>query len=131
MAIYFDARNRVHCRTDDLPGPSSDPDCCDEIVDMAVVEAFDKFRTHCLQGTGWKPGGGASLTTNFLKTCLYALGNELGRRHRARERDRKAFDAARTQALRPPADRTDVGDPCQQAILREHLHALPTERTET
>ncbi|WP_329392662.1 hypothetical protein OHA45_00225 [Streptomyces lydicus] len=61
-----------------------DSDLREELAMMTVARALRSFRERALVGGGWKPEGGASITTYFMGACAYEFPNEF-RRHRKEE----------------------------------------------
>ncbi|MFE3195919.1 hypothetical protein ACFXHA_43455 [Nocardia sp. NPDC059240] len=100
------------------------------LVDIAVMTALHTFRRRCLEGSGWRADGGATLTTYFAVACLHATANELHKHRRADARAHKSLEAAlRLEAARPSQD-FHVPDPSQEAIDQLILHQHMAELTQ-
>jgi DNA-directed RNA polymerase specialized sigma24 family protein len=54
----------------------------EEIAIAVVGTALERFRRACQLGKGWKPGGGASLSTFFITGCLLGFVDEFRARRR-------------------------------------------------
>jgi len=63
-----------------------DPSLRQELAVMVVAVALPDFREHALVGGGWRPDGGASLTTYFLGACLTVFPNEFRKYRTQRQR---------------------------------------------
>lgn len=102
-----------------------DADLRDGVVDAAVTRALARFRRNALDGTGWKPDGGASLATYFVGACLFEVVDELKRQRRSAELYDLALFLARDDCRQPQATADDpavvVSD---REVLREHLGRL-------
>ncbi|MBF6548842.1 ECF-type sigma factor [Nocardia brasiliensis] len=107
----------------------TDPDFRGGVIDIAVAEALQQFKTRSLAGEGWRVEGGASLTTYFVGRCLIDMVNELNKHRRRDTRDRRCEVAAvEDEAAKPDEDRWQVEDPCRtaldRAVLRQYLNGL-------
>lgn len=66
-----------------------DPEIRDELATMTVAAALPRFRKNALAGGGWRPDGGASLTTYFMGACMFVFPNEFRRWRVQQERWRR------------------------------------------
>ena len=73
---------------------SASADARDELANATVAVALTKFRKMAAAGTGWKPDGGASLTTYFMGACVLAFPNEWRRLVVANEKWRRQTSAS-------------------------------------
>jgi DNA-directed RNA polymerase specialized sigma24 family protein len=101
-------------------------DDIEDLVQDTVVHALSKFRRDALAGKGWRPDGGASLTTYFAGACMFAFATVYKNHHNTRRRHAQAVAAAR-QAQ--PAQVPDVAEAVvDQAAAAEHLAAIADPR---
>ncbi len=63
----------------DLERLATHSDDRDQLATMTVARALPKFRDRALVGDGWRPEGGANMTTYFMGACGYSLPNEFRR----------------------------------------------------
>jgi DNA-directed RNA polymerase specialized sigma24 family protein len=63
----------------------------EDIVQDTVAEALVTFQRDALRGGGWRADGGASLTTYFMNTCLFAFAH-VSRRFQRAERCRRQVE---------------------------------------
>lgn len=54
-------------------------DTAEEVAQMVVMRAVLLFRAQALKGRGWKPDGGAAITTYFMGACVLAFASEYRR----------------------------------------------------
>ncbi|SOE12137.1 DNA-directed RNA polymerase specialized sigma subunit, sigma24 family [Streptomyces sp. 2323.1] len=73
-----------------------DSDLREELAMMTVARALRRFRERALVGGGWKPAGGASITTYFMGACAYEFPNEFRRHRKEEERWRRGTEQEAT-----------------------------------
>ncbi len=73
-----------------------DSDLREELAMMTVARALPRFRERALIGEGWKPEGGASITTYFMGACAYEFPNEFRRHRKEEERWRRGTEQEAT-----------------------------------
>jgi DNA-directed RNA polymerase specialized sigma24 family protein len=101
------------------------------LATMTVALALPDFRARALVGGGWRVDGGASLTTYFIRACLYVFPNEYRswRNQRENWRRQDRLDPALTT---PGADHAP--DPATMTLavnrVRDHLAGLPSPTRE-
>lgn len=66
-----------------------DSDVRQELADVTVAVALNRFRVRALVGGEWRFEGGASMATFFMGTVLYVFPNEFRRRRVEREKWRR------------------------------------------
>jgi len=94
----------------------------DDLVQDTVVNALSKFRRDALAGRGWRPDGGANLTSYFTVTCLAAFSAVYKRHRNARRRHAESVAAARRSR---PVQVPDVAEEVtEQAAADERLSAI-------
>ena len=96
-----------------------------------VAEALTFFRYHVLQGQRWTYDGGASLTTYFIGSCLFAFPNVFRRWQGEQRRWRQGTAIemlncpdGRTLADHPGVDPADLT--VGRAAVIDELSAMPT-----
>lgn len=79
---------------------SASTDLRNELANSTVAVALTHFRQRATANTGWRPDGGASLTTYFMGACVLAFPNEL-RRHRLADEKwrRQTYAGVRSAAV--------------------------------
>jgi DNA-directed RNA polymerase specialized sigma24 family protein len=100
----------------------------DDLVQETVIHALLKFRRDALAGRGWRPDGGATLTSYFTVTCLAAFSAVYKSHRNARRRRAESVAAARRSR---PVQVPDVAEEVtEQAAADERLSAIadPTLR---
>lgn len=74
----------LHPTAAELEELQRDPQAREDLANMTVAYALPRFRDRALMGGGWKPDGGARLSTYFVGACLYEFPNQFrGRRDQA------------------------------------------------
>jgi DNA-directed RNA polymerase specialized sigma24 family protein len=106
-------------------------DSREALASMTVALTLPDFRDRALIGGGWRVDGGASLSTYFVRACLYVFPNEYRRWCRQRERWRRqdSLDQALTTSRADHA-----ADPAAVTLavkhVRDHLADLPSPTRE-
>jgi DNA-directed RNA polymerase specialized sigma24 family protein len=100
----------------------------DDLVQETVAAAIMKFRRHAMAGRGWRPAGGASPTSYFAVTCLYAF-SAVYRRHLTARRRHANTDRAAAQRHIQPGHTPDVAETViEQATAEEILASIADQR---
>jgi DNA-directed RNA polymerase specialized sigma24 family protein len=90
------------------------------------VHALSKFRRDALAGKGWRPDGGASLTTYFAGACMFAFATVYKNHRNAQRRHAEAVAASQQS---PPVQVPDVAETVvDQAAAAEHFAAIADPR---
>jgi hypothetical protein len=109
----------------------------DERLQLAletVAEALTFFRSYVLNGKRWSYDGGASLTTYFIGSCLFAFPNVFRRWQGEQRRWRQATAIemlncpqarGRTLADQPGTDPADLA--VGRAVVADALNAMPPD----
>lgn len=98
----------LHPTLAELESLHRDSDTREELATMTVAVALPRFRDRALAAGGWRPEGGASLTTYFVGACLYVFPNEF-RKHRVQQKKWQIQDR-RDPAVTAPREST-ITDP--------------------
>lgn len=97
-----------------------------EIAVMTIATALPKFRQKALVEGGWDPEKGASLTTYFMRACVFAFPNQLRAQRRLRNKWHNQDDATRGELV--DLDRGAVNDTADLAVgnsrVVDHLRGL-------
>ena len=100
-------------------------DVREELANMTVAVALPKFRQRALIDGGWRPDGGASLSTYFTGACLAVFPNEF-RRWRVQVEKWRRQDGRDPALLMPEAN--SVSDPAVVATgniyVLDHLRNI-------
>lgn len=97
-------------------------DDIDDLIQDTVVDAVTKFRRDALAGRGWRPDGGARLTSYFAGTCLFAFSTAYKHHRAARDRNAQVMDAAQRSQ---PTEVPDIaGTVVDQAAAEGLLSAI-------
>lgn len=110
---------------------ADDRDSRSELAAMTIATALPKFRQKALIEGGWDPEKGASLTTYFMRACVFAFPNQLRAQRRLRNKWRRQDDSS-TRGELVDLDRGVINDPADLAVGKtrvvDHLRGLD-ERT--
>jgi DNA-directed RNA polymerase specialized sigma24 family protein len=110
-----------------LGRPPADWTCDDraELANETVAEALRRFRKDARNGGGWRPEGGASLTTYFTRTCRQEFPNVF-RRWLSEQRSWRRFDPVElTPDLAAEISDDPIAIVMQNLRIREVLTAIP------
>jgi len=89
-----------------------------DLIQEVLEQAVTRFRRDLVAGKGWRPDGGANLTTYFAGACQFAFAAVYKRHHKVRGKYARSLAAA-TRRLQPSqasdiadevADRSDATD---------------------
>jgi DNA-directed RNA polymerase specialized sigma24 family protein len=119
----------LHPTEQELDEFQRDRDTCQELAIMTVAVALRRFRQQALVEGGWRPDGGASLTTYFMGACLSAFPNEF-RRHRLDRRRRQDIGVAELEVTARRLDEEpDPADVTAGNMQVRHVLARADPRT--
>jgi DNA-directed RNA polymerase specialized sigma24 family protein len=97
------------------------PEDVEELVQDAVANGLASLRQRARDGDGWRDGGGRSLETYFITSCLLAFPT-VYRGHCRRRRRWVSADLA--VAAQRPEHRTVAGDVAEAVVHRDELHRV-------
>jgi DNA-directed RNA polymerase specialized sigma24 family protein len=126
----FNKCRRRGCPCGSPPADWSQRDRAD-LANDTVGEAIPTFRQRALVEEGWDPDGGASLTTYFIGTCVYAFPNNFRRwkSHRRRCGSEDLTEPSSVDFLDMPQP-TDVESyVLNRIVVEEGLAAIADPRT--
>lgn len=118
----------LHPHERDLEQLAASADHRDQLATMTVARALPSFRDRALIAGGWRPEGGASITTYFMGACAYSLPGEF-RRWQGQQIRWRGQDAADERQRSGDRNDSHVTDAASIAVgnlrVREDLERLP------